>query len=1375
MATKKASDEEVIIWLKSKLDTTSLTSQIKALELEVDKVTSIQGKANIRRIAEQVKHDQQLQQIIGKANMKRIADAVTNNEKTLEITGKANLKRIAEAVKHNEQFATVVGKANIKRISDEVKANNQLAETIGKANMKRIADRIRQQEQEEATEAAHLKRLYILRDKAARASGNATGLFQPTTRTGNNIYGAYSDINTRTEYKADPRLVAANTSKFYKSIEADSRATGTSLEREALRAERAHTKAANEAHRAWSKTFMGAIEGGTTFGHKVATTFQYMAAGTGIAAAAASIGVLTAAILESDKALQMFKGVLEASDAEARALQQSVFEVGKTYGGNVQELNETTLTLGRAGLKTSELAEGLRVVSQAALISGDSLGNITEMLAAWHTVYPEESLTHLGDVMAKIANESLLSIGGLKTATSYITAAGAEAGVTADNLIALAGAWKQTGKADSIVGTEVRRLFKQIEGGSEEARKAYWAMGIDIRKVNEGLKSGDRETQEAALRSFMSQIQVYDKKSAAQKKSVEKILSTMQVLDKQTIQSSVIASREYKKMEDAGDSAAGSLDKTAKTIALSYQTMWERVKVAGVESATKLEEGFKRSFSAAAVTTEEFDKKVLILSTTFNALAETTGTLVGEIGSPLVTAIGGAATALGTLVSLASSFGSYAKEAISATSGMTAGFSTLAIEIGVAAVAFKRFPMVTIVTEAVRLINMYSEILDLQNQIRNDGIKAAASTASQKDIAMVAGYGDKADKLKEAIRIESVLNERLGKLTSITDAQRSRTDANTKKKLDNSILILTNRLETIRKLKANLQSVETKVKEKPTVDTKAIGVFVGDENTKGAERRNIESINKNALDERLREIELAEQKWVYDNKITSELEIQKHHINVTLRDQLKATENAGEYKNKTEDTLKKKIEIWKATNALVEVEYQNRLNTTRTLEDLNAQLLTTGNISDAEKIRLDQTSRITAIDREREDLKRAGVKTEQEIHDIITAKLEVTQALTAEQERQFKIQKDAYNYSVGTTSVELQTLQAATGAEQVRLEQMKIERDLQAEILKIQEENFKLGQAGSAEEKKATDNARDRAQYAKDHVSGAETYNQLLIESNIAYERNNTIAKGLMRVTEDGLSALSDGLSGILTSSIDQSRALSDLKKQYNRDIASAKDSEEAARITQEYNKQTAAIKEQYSSKEQFKKLTREITDQVLKGLIQELVVNQMILQIRQLMGAASSGIAGAFTGIADAFTGGGGSTMAGTGFIDGTGATGGMLAAKGGVFGSDGTKYLAKGGSYVNSIVTSPTYVAKGTIAGEAGAEAVIPLQRDSQGRLGVNASGSSGGVQSVQVNIKNESGETLAVTKSESKTDMSNMVLDIWIDAVQRNKKGVRDMIRR
>jgi len=83
---------------------------------------------------------------------------------------------------------------------------------------------------------------------------------------------------------------------------------------------------------------------------------------------------------------------------------------------------------------------------------------------------------------------------------------------------------------------------------------------------------------------------------------------------------------------------------------------------------------------------------------------------------------------------------------------------------------------------------------------------------------------------------------------------------------------------------------------------------------------------------------------------------------------------------------------------------------------------------------------------------------------------------------------------------------------------------------------------------------------------------------------------------------------------------------------------------------------------------------------------------------------------------------------LKGVGGIFGITFADGGVFAQNGIQPFARGG-----IVDKPTLFpfAKGTgLMGEAGPEAIIPLRRGRDGRLGVEASGSAGGIN-VTVNV--------------------------------------------
>jgi len=115
-------------------------------------------------------------------------------------------------------------------------------------------------------------------------------------------------------------------------------------------------------------------------------------------------------------------------------------------------------------------------------------------------------------------------------------------------------------------------------------------------------------------------------------------------------------------------------------------------------------------------------------------------------------------------------------------------------------------------------------------------------------------------------------------------------------------------------------------------------------------------------------------------------------------------------------------------------------------------------------------------------------------------------------------------------------------------------------------------------------------------------------------------------------------------------------------------------------------------------------------------------IAVRQASSSALSGLFGLAASAASSYFGGGatsaGSTQTGysdTYFPQATQANGGAW--------SGGVQMFANGGAFTNSVVSKPTAFGmsggKTGLMGEAGPEAIMPLARDSQGRLGVRGGG--------------------------------------------------------
>lgn len=104
---------------------------------------------------------------------------------------------------------------------------------------------------------------------------------------------------------------------------------------------------------------------------------------------------------------------------------------------------------------------------------------------------------------------------------------------------------------------------------------------------------------------------------------------------------------------------------------------------------------------------------------------------------------------------------------------------------------------------------------------------------------------------------------------------------------------------------------------------------------------------------------------------------------------------------------------------------------------------------------------------------------------------------------------------------------------------------------------------------------------------------------------------------------------------------------------------------------------------------------------------------------------------------------------------------------------------AYSNQVVSKPTMFAFASggvpnmgVFGEAGSEAIMPLTRTSNGDLGVKAEGM--GLNQVKIQIINESGTQMEVTKTSQTSDVEGMVIQAWISGISKNRYGSRQLLQ-
>lgn len=267
----------------------------------------------------------------------------------------------------------------------------------------------------------------------------------------------------------------------------------------------------SNAKRAYSKTFGGALTEGTTFGHKIATTAQYMVAGTAIYGVASAITAMASASLEADLNMRTMSAVLKISKSDATVLDDSVRKLGETYGGTTGEIEQVAIALGRAGVKTKEITDATKVVLAMARLTGDTFEQSASAVISYQQVFGDtKNITELGNKLAYIANVSRLSTQDIGTFSNYALAAAKDVGLTEDAVGGLAAAFSNAGVNASTIGTQIRRFTALLTENSTDVDNFFRGIGVNQANLLADLQKGGAASNTAMI-DFVNTLSKVDK------------------------------------------------------------------------------------------------------------------------------------------------------------------------------------------------------------------------------------------------------------------------------------------------------------------------------------------------------------------------------------------------------------------------------------------------------------------------------------------------------------------------------------------------------------------------------------------------------------------------------------------------------------------------------------------------------------------------------------------------------------------------------------------------------------------------------------------------------------------------------------------------
>ena len=351
--------------------------------------------------------------------------------------------------------------------------------------------------------------------------------------------------------------------------------------------------------KAYNKTAAGAWNNGTSFGHKMVTTSMYASAGAALYTMASGFKAVIKESLDFDTAIYKNMAVLNATKTEATGLAKASRDIAIAYGGSIKEIDEVTLTLGRAGVANKDLADASKLTVQMAKITGDTFADTSKVVSTFTTVYADAgySVEKLGNLLTLAANESKLSTQDLGTLSNYALVTAKSLNLTAESTLALATSFSRLGINASTIGTQIRKLDVLLSSSSKKMNTFWEELGMNQDKTAAAIREGGRGGEQA-LEGLIVEI------AGMTDKAFRKSTSGMEILTKQLLNNLRLSKDMY--IDYTKDMVAGGadLELQSRVIAQSTENILQRIS----NQFLSISDGWISSVSDVAFSRKEIGK-----------------------------------------------------------------------------------------------------------------------------------------------------------------------------------------------------------------------------------------------------------------------------------------------------------------------------------------------------------------------------------------------------------------------------------------------------------------------------------------------------------------------------------------------------------------------------------------------------------------------------------------------------------------------------------------------------------------------------------------------------------------------------------------------
>jgi TP901 family phage tail tape measure protein len=1038
-----------------------------------------------------------------------------------------------------------------------------------------------------------------------------------------------------------------------------------------------------------------------------------------------------------------------ATAPEMAKVAAAALEIGSNSKYGAIEAATALKTLALAGLSTSQQLAAIKPTLDFATVAEMDIGKAAESLAAISTAfgYTATGFSAVGDVVAKAAAISMSSVSDMTEAFRQASTVGQQFGVSIKDAATTLALLAQVGIRGSAAGTAMRNMYNELLGSSKQAREILTKyLGVDIidsqsKKVKDlGVIMSDL-LKSLSKYDFKSQLEILNAMGNERGTKALSANLTSMVTEIEAAGGSITTVFSYmqKQLEDAPGFVAQAAIGMSMTATNQIKSVWNALQAAMISSFDAAQPAI---LSAAAGLRQVFNSEDFKrgLTTLVGGIATLTEFLVKNVE---VIALFAGTWAASTLTLNVFAVAARGLLVIAPALGAAVGILTGQIALTGAAVSAAFGPIGIILAAVGVAWAIYAATAETAQQKAAKGAKASFD-------ATMAGLDAEETRLRAQmkLRAEGAIEETLAQAARMQIA-RDEIAANNKV----------------------MRSYYEKANAKDIAERAGLNTGPGAAGTDLARAR--------YLDEKLNAARLAKAELVVSQTIAEQAFDDKVRTvtNLARQDAKQAADKAErDRKNiagpqkfvplQGAGAAKAKLDFGN-DNTLAEVQkrYNDEVSLVKAQEESKSKVLnaykSAGLVSQSlfyqQEIQLardTESQELAIIENERKAYSEGFEKKKQGIEDTYSLwkknnpKAEADKAAAA---------YEKYRQEVDNTKRSADTFFDGLDSKKAKIQDTAITRmtlqaiALRGELKKVTDEgaDFLRLQGVSDGKKARTTKLEDDVRFADPRTAAglsaaaSETENlQNSIDSiTLSMERESkALSDSLALMDEKGiltaedmdtniaatvaLKALNDERErqrGLIRDSIPKRAgdAASDAIKKYDKDALKP--------VTDTFKKNLVeGLRSGFREGQSF----GDLFAQTFGDKLQQRLIDAVVDPIAQMATSILSDLMSASTG------GGGGGTGS---FI--TSAISWLLSANGNAFGPSGLIPFARGG-----VFDSPTAFSFGAgqmgVMGEAGPEAVMPLVRGADGRLGVSGGGSNSSVvvnQPIVINAPNASADTV------------------------------------